>query len=139
VSNSGIVDAARYALAAYCLILAVAAVLDRNRFRFMLIYPGRVIYSTLRLVLLIVTFGQVRLLPLAKRTQRSSARKWRTFKANRQRETDSDDDEDYGWASAEPASSVTPVVSFEDDEDQGSSDRSSAIGELFDSGRPVFD
>lgn len=69
----------RYLLAAYLLILALAAVLGRGN-RILLAYPLVALYSTARVVIEAVTFGRVRLTPIARAQKRQQARRVRTWK-----------------------------------------------------------
>lgn len=69
----------RLGLACYALLLAVAAIVGLHRS--LLAYPARISYSLLRLVVMLLSGGQVRLVPLGRRIKRRSLRRIRNLRS----------------------------------------------------------
>ena len=59
-------DALRLFLAGYLLVLSVSAIWGQHRS--LLLYPGRIIYSLVRIVVFGLSFGRVRITPRVRKT-----------------------------------------------------------------------
>jgi hypothetical protein len=66
--RSMILTSLRLVLATYCLVLAVGAVFGFHRQ--LLAYPVRISYSTFRLLLLLLSGGRLRMMPLTRKVRR---------------------------------------------------------------------
>lgn len=83
--------------AGYFLLLGMAAVFGRHEP--LLAIPARSLYSLLRLMILVLTFGKWRMAPPARKAGYKVRRKWRGAKAAWEdwRREETDEEIIYGW------------------------------------------
>ena len=73
-----VTDTLTLAAAGYLLIVAAAAALGVHQR--LLAYPGRALYATVRVIVTALTFGRVRIAPLARGAKRRNARRLRDLR-----------------------------------------------------------